>query len=274
MTTKSTKRTAEKPAQAPPKKAATKRAQGRPKKPEGEKLEQFSIRLPPKLKFGLELLARAQHRSLSQAIEWALQVGLNNYEVGYVGGDSMESIGTIVERAWSAREGYGRLKAIYDTAAMLLDFDDLKACELIEKSHEADIVRESIPVDIDMEKQPEKFMEAMRDTQKQERENAQVFDTFCELFWPAIRAAASDRANAGQSTQGVSVLQLLGLRQYFLGADTMQLLRHITNALAGQTPKTTDDVTLMLTSLQREKEQSREAQLDEYFATKGKKGEA
>ncbi|MBK9656910.1 MAG: ribbon-helix-helix protein, CopG family [Rhodanobacteraceae bacterium] len=56
--------------------AKEKKLTGRPRRNPDEVLGQLTIRLSSKLKFGLELLARAQHRSLSQAVEWALQAGL------------------------------------------------------------------------------------------------------------------------------------------------------------------------------------------------------
>lgn len=49
-----------------------KKGRGRPKKPIGEKPEQFSVRLVPMDKFGLELVARDKGLSISQAVEAAV----------------------------------------------------------------------------------------------------------------------------------------------------------------------------------------------------------
>jgi hypothetical protein len=105
---------------------------GRPKKPDGEKLEQFSIRLPPKLKLGLELLARHQGRSLSAAIEWALQAALNQVKVG---ADST-SLLLVASLAWEA-SGYERVLSIYDADPTLISFEERHACKLVQSSAEA-----------------------------------------------------------------------------------------------------------------------------------------
>lgn len=52
----------------------TKKAKGRKPKEGGAGFSPLTIRLPDKTCFALELLAKAQGRSLSQAVEWALNV--------------------------------------------------------------------------------------------------------------------------------------------------------------------------------------------------------
>lgn len=63
------------------KKVATKRAPGRPKKPEAEQLEQFSIRLPARTKFVLEMVARHRRTSLSQAVEFLFSQAAHTYMI-------------------------------------------------------------------------------------------------------------------------------------------------------------------------------------------------
>lgn len=113
-----------------------KRSPGRPKKPDAERLEQFSIRLPSKLKFGLELLARAQHRSLSQAVEWALQVGLNSFSVdnnGTTMSDVLESLdGDLSDPRNTFR--------IYMRAPVLLSFEDAMTCEAVFHYHDVGVL--------------------------------------------------------------------------------------------------------------------------------------
>ena len=181
------------------------------------KLEQFSIRLPPKLKQGLELLARAQHRSLSQAVEWALLVGLNSFEVER---DRNLSLGELLDKAWQKDSEMRRLLVIYDWAPALLSFEDLVACELVEKSSERNRIYDSIPADEKigtgdayqkaMEEDPEAVFESTRRRMAEETRLVEEFYDFCELVWPAIKEIAQRRSNAGQTTQNVSIMQQLG----------------------------------------------------------------
>ena len=51
--------------------------------------EVFAMRLDPKLKYLAEIAARKQRRSLANFMEWAIELGLSNTEIG---GDSNERI--------------------------------------------------------------------------------------------------------------------------------------------------------------------------------------
>lgn len=178
-----------------------KKQPGRPRNP--DKPEQFSIRLPPKLKFGLELLARAQHRSLSQAVEWALQVGLNNYEVGY-NGDTIPTIGSIVEKAWSHDHEADRLRVIYNQSPTLLSFEDFKACELVERSREWEKA-EDMYGGLKTPTQGENNEEHRKESEERRRERKEIYDEFVRALWPLIRPLAVSLANSGLSTQEVSI---------------------------------------------------------------------
>ena len=46
------------------------------------KSDVITIRLSPKLKYGLELLAREQHRPLSSVVTWAIEQAINDPEDG------------------------------------------------------------------------------------------------------------------------------------------------------------------------------------------------
>jgi len=48
----------------------------------GTKGEVITVRLSPKLKYGLELLSRKQHRSLSSIVTWSLEQMINSGEDG------------------------------------------------------------------------------------------------------------------------------------------------------------------------------------------------
>ena len=105
-----------------------KRKPGR-KKDGGDKLEQFSIRLQPKLKFGLNVLAQMQGRSLSQAIEWALQASLAHVDVT----DEL-TLWSVIETAWERPEGWQRTFDLYQYDRALVSFEERHACAVVEES--------------------------------------------------------------------------------------------------------------------------------------------
>ncbi len=48
----------------------------------GKKGEVITVRVSPKLKYGLELLSRKQHRSVSSVVTWAIEQMMTNHDSG------------------------------------------------------------------------------------------------------------------------------------------------------------------------------------------------
>jgi len=48
----------------------------------GAKSDVITVRLSPKLKYGLEILSRKQHRPLSSVVTWAIEQAINDPENG------------------------------------------------------------------------------------------------------------------------------------------------------------------------------------------------
>lgn len=102
----------------------------------GEQLEPMTIRIPPKVRFGLDLLARLQGRSLTQAVEWALQNALTNARaVELKDGEKSASLWMVLNVAWDY-EGWRRTYSLYGFNPMLVPFEERYACRLIERSLE------------------------------------------------------------------------------------------------------------------------------------------
>ncbi|PZS68254.1 hypothetical protein A7X76_13870 [Stenotrophomonas maltophilia] len=179
-------------------KKPAKKAPGRPRKAPEDKLEQFSVRLPPKLKFGLELLARAQHRSLSQAVEWAVQVGLNSFDVD----NEKTPLGTLLSEVWGEDSPEQRLLAIYQRAPTLLTFEERSVCELLCNSNDLQ----------------ELHREANSKYQASDRSGPGAFEEQAEEWywrvvmphWARIQEVATNWANSGKALQGVSIAAILG----------------------------------------------------------------
>ena len=175
---------------------AGKKPPGRPRKAEADRLEQFSVRLPPKLKFGLEMLARAQHRSLSQAVEWAVQVGLNSFEADREG----LTLGQVLDDAWEQHGEPARILTIYRHAPMLLSFEDGATCELIEKSHDLQALWREI----------ESVSTSEERLELEKRLDVAFYEPVLAR-WQELQDWAITEANAGRTLQGHSIATRLGL---------------------------------------------------------------
>jgi hypothetical protein len=69
-----------------------------PKSPSGKqaKTESITLRIAPKTKYGLDLLARRQHRTLTSVIEWIVS---RSFEHG-----ELADVAAVLERTWSPYE--------------------------------------------------------------------------------------------------------------------------------------------------------------------------
>lgn len=196
-----------------------KRPPGRPKKAVTEKPEQFSVRLPPKLKFGLELLARAQHRSLSQVVEWAVQMGMNTYEVGR----NFESLTDLLTAAWEHEEEGRRLLEIYRTAPALLSFEDAAVCELVDRAADPGDLEAHIRKEIDADRVPD-----MTSEEYWKRVNFTLQSTYWAVIWQRwdeLRNAAVSMTNSGKSLQMQSIARILDLKSPKRGASLLDIYR-------------------------------------------------
>lgn len=173
-----------------------KKAPGRPRKAAADKLEQFSIRLPPKLKFGLEMLARHQHRSLSQAVEWAVQVGLNSVHVDKDG----TSLGAVLDRAWKSGSEAERTLAIYRYAPGLLSFEEAACCELLE--HSADLT--------ELWRHVESGPHSAAELRAMGAELDRIYWESVLPHWDQVHQWAIEESNAGRSVTGLHVAHRLG----------------------------------------------------------------
>jgi hypothetical protein len=168
--------------------ATMKKPPGRPKKPKGEQLEQFSIRLTPRLKLGLEMLAKLQGRSLSQAVEWTIKVGLHTQRLPpnnkyMVLGELLDNVAELGE--------FKRLLDMYLHAPSLLSFEESAAMQAVHESHEwnsactADKAGDGIA-------------------------HRHRFYDYASKHWPAIQIEAARRAENGESVEHFSIEALTG----------------------------------------------------------------
>lgn len=103
---------------------------GRPRRNADEVLGQLTIRLSSKLKFGLELLARLQGRSLSQSVEWALQYALSNVHSG-----NSSTLASLADRL-SKFDGWERAFWLHAANPVLVKFEERHASRIVANSDE------------------------------------------------------------------------------------------------------------------------------------------
>ncbi|MCB1611081.1 MAG: hypothetical protein KDI60_04860 [Xanthomonadales bacterium] len=116
-------------------------------------LHALTIRMSPKLSFGLELLARLQNRSLNQAVEWALQYAL----VSTKGDHEPEaaSLWTVLSEAWDNYQGWKRVLSLFYSNPTLVSFEERHACVLVTQSMEHQFLQSRVdgtPASADLEK--------------------------------------------------------------------------------------------------------------------------
>lgn len=100
---------------------------GRVKMPDTVHTQVLAVRLDPKLKFGVALAARAQHRSMTSFVEWQIARAVRDAEV-----EGLGKVTDLVEKLWdySELERLRRMKKIcpslmtYEETTMV-DLDDV-----------------------------------------------------------------------------------------------------------------------------------------------------
>lgn len=177
---------------------------GRPSRANGEKLQRVNLSLRPSVMFGLELLARAQHRSLSQAVEWALQMGMNTYEVG----PNSKTLTDLVAEAWMEPEEARRLIAVYREAPTLLSFEDAALCEMVEHSYDSYRLHTQLEAELLKVKKHRELGEMER-LEEVGRQADQLYWRVVLHYWDDLKDIATERANNGQSLRGQALAELL-----------------------------------------------------------------
>lgn len=112
-----------------------KKLPGRPKKPVEERLEQFSIRLPPRTKLGLDLISVDSMLSLSQTIEWLVTDAIRTHKLS--NDQTTEEILKDIPGNISDRH-FGFL--LYKVNPLLLRLNERKVVQMVWKSKEMEEV--------------------------------------------------------------------------------------------------------------------------------------
>jgi hypothetical protein len=84
------------------------------------KAETITVRVNPKIKYGLELLSRKQHRTLSDVVSWAINQALMDESQGLIDKASGENI---LDTAWEPYEA-DRLIKLVCFYPSLLDYEE------------------------------------------------------------------------------------------------------------------------------------------------------
>lgn len=106
---------------------ATKKASSR-----AAKTDALSVRVDPRLRYGLELLSRAQRRSVTGVVEWAIERVLES-EVAHASEgeeDTTETFADAVQLVWSPNE-LERLAKLASMFPELLTYDETRTWAVI-----------------------------------------------------------------------------------------------------------------------------------------------
>jgi hypothetical protein len=105
---------------------------GRKRGPKAQKsaanLEQLTVRLEKKWRFGIELMSRANHQSLGQAVEWAIKVACNTVKVNSVG-----TLSRLVDTVWTSA-GFELLWRLWELEPNLLTLEERSIIRLVKQA--------------------------------------------------------------------------------------------------------------------------------------------
>ncbi len=95
------------------------------------KAESITVRLEPKIRYGLELLARKQRRTISSVVEWALQKAIHDTAEGLYDEQGKEL--NLLEFLWDVEES-DRLYQLATCRRNLMNFEEEKLIKIIIES--------------------------------------------------------------------------------------------------------------------------------------------
>ncbi|WP_257384984.1 hypothetical protein [Tahibacter caeni] len=189
----------------------TAKRRGPAPKPKGEKAEQLTIRLTPKLKLGLDLLQRAQRgRSLSQVVEWAIQRGLNSVSL-----TSGANLGDVLDTLWEQQTEWTRLWWLFSEAPELLDFAEKAIAETVQFSQEASYF-------LDEESAMYSEVESGRERDELTGRAEDALTSIIEQNWDRLKRLVAERDIQGKSTEGVSLADLLGIKHPLFNLEMLE----------------------------------------------------
>ncbi|MDW0360803.1 hypothetical protein Q8G38_15935 [Halomonas venusta] len=102
-------------------------------KPRASSSVNVSLRLDPKTKYLIDLLAREQKRTITGVVEWALERAAENERFDLSRGYDGPSFRDMIDELWSTDEAM-RLIALALNKASLLDYEEMRIWETIKAS--------------------------------------------------------------------------------------------------------------------------------------------
>lgn len=185
---------------------------GRKPAPPDSKTEPFTIRLTPRLRYGIELLARAQSgRSNSQVVEWALQRALNSVTLM-----SGVKLGDLLDTLWETSTEWQRLEVLFEQAPELLTYVERAICETIYGSEEFKRY---------IENDGNAITETMgpNDSVSDMYERAETaFHELIERHWERLKEIVTERELQGKDTENTVLGSLLRIEGSIYSLDELE----------------------------------------------------
>lgn len=104
-----------------------------PKKMPDRKTDALSIRIDPRLRFGLELLARKQRRSVTGVVEWSIDQALGTEAAEYRSNGEPVTFTEVVKAIWNPNE-VERLAGLATTFPDLMTYDETRMWAVIQST--------------------------------------------------------------------------------------------------------------------------------------------
>lgn len=184
-------------------KKTTPAKRGRKPAPPELRTEPFTVRLTPKLRSAIELLARAQRgRTFSQVVEWAIQRGVNSVTLG-----TGEHLGSVLDELALCDTEWDRLRTLYELAPGLLDFTESAICDTIYSSPEYKYFCEHDDETIFANAGSEDERYRIAD------DHEFAFHELIERHWEKLKTEITAREAQGKSNEGISIQALASISE-------------------------------------------------------------
>lgn len=99
------------------------------KAPKPSKTDALSIRIDPRVRFGLEMLSRLQRRSVTGVVEWSIADAFQHVQIALADGDTVQ-FDAFLAKAWAVNE-LERIARLAELQPSLLTYEEERIMQVI-----------------------------------------------------------------------------------------------------------------------------------------------
>lgn len=168
----------------------------------------LGVRISPKTQYGLRLLARVQDKSISDAVEWAINLAMRSTRIG--AGLDETRLAKVVDRVWAMPTEAQRIYELYTSAPELLTFDERAAWGFVRRCKDLweTIHLGKVHVGSDEDGVPEFDYVIVPESEAEHSKERPIFELI-EKHWDQLRATGVALAHVGEIEESYSLRDVL-----------------------------------------------------------------